>query len=93
MLKRFYTKNGLPIDEDPEFDTSSMFNLETVSDEYASIADKGTQTLKFNLNREPRYYAWVAFQNGFYEILSAPTNGAYTDDASYQKYSPSDNKG
>lgn len=93
MLKRFYTKNGLPIDKDPEFNTSSMFNLEIVGDENALIADKGSQTLKFNLNREPRYYAWVAFQNGFYEILSAPTNGAYTDDASYQKYSPSDNKG
>lgn len=93
MLKRFYTKNGLPIGEDPEFETSSMFNLVTVGDDNADIADKGSQTLKFYLNREPRFYAWVAFQNGFYEILSAPTNGAYAADASYQKYSPSDNKG
>ncbi|MEG1617780.1 MAG: RagB/SusD family nutrient uptake outer membrane protein [Bacteroidales bacterium] len=87
MLERFYTKNGLPIAEDPEFvGKGDWFNVVTVSDENANIADKGSKTMEFNLNREPRYYAWVAFQNGFYEILSASSNGAYDADASYQKY-------
>lgn len=92
MLKRFYTENGLPIDEDPKFNTSEMFNLTVVGEEHADIADKGSKTMLFNLNREPRFYAWVAFQGGFYEVLSAQTNGAYADDASYKKYS-SDEKG
>jgi hypothetical protein len=37
----------------------------------------GDKTIKFNVMREPRYYAWIAFQGGYYEVLSAATNGAY----------------
>jgi hypothetical protein len=35
------------------------------------------ESFVFNLHREPRYYAWVAFQGGYYEIRSASSNGAY----------------
>lgn len=87
MLKRFYTKNGLPIEEDPEFHTDEMFDVTTVGQENANEAAVGQKTFKFNLSREPRYYAWVTFQGGFYEVLSAATNGAYSEDASYNEYS------
>lgn len=87
MLKRFYTKNGLPIDQDPEYNTAEMFDVTTVDDTRAKQAAVGVKTFKFNLDREPRYYAWVAFQGGFFEVLSAASNGAYVDDKSYKKYS------
>ena len=89
MVKRFYTKNGLPIDEDPEFNNADNFSIVTVGDEHAEVAAKGRQTFKLNLDREPRYYAWVAFQGGFYEIMNNESNGGYDDDESYKQYSKS----
>lgn len=86
MLKRFYTKNGLPIEEDPEFNMDEAFKITTIEERDSLIGDVGNQTFNFNLDREPRYYAWIAFQGGFFEVLSAETNGYYTNDASYKKY-------
>lgn len=95
MLKRFYTKRGLPIDADPDFPQgNSIYESTTVGEENASIGDPDAQTIRFNLDREPRFYAWVAFQGGFYEIMSATDgNGAYDNDASYQKYNQAVNQG
>ena len=95
MLKRFYTKRGLPIDADPDFPQgNSIYESTTVGEENASIGDPDAQTIRFNLDREPRFYAWVAFQGGFYEIMSATDgNGAYDNDASYQKYNLAVNQG
>lgn len=87
MLNRFYTKNGLPIDQDPNYNVADNFTIVTVDDAHKNQAAVGERTFMFNLDREPRYYAWVAFQGGFYEIMSAGSNGAYTNDASYKKYS------
>lgn len=87
MLKRFYTKNGLPIDEDPEFNVDESFNIITVDSLHGDIAAVGEQTFNFNLDREPRYYAWIAFQGGFYEVMNNESNGGYDDDKSYKKYS------
>lgn len=87
MVKRFYTENGLPIDVDPATKSDNLFQIVTVDAEHAGQAEEGNKTLRINLDREPRYYAWVAFQGGYYEVLSASSNGAYDKDASYQKYS------
>lgn len=86
MLDRFYTNNGLPIEVDPAFDMDGKMSIVTIDKEHANIGDEGKETLKQNLDREPRFYAWIAFQNGFYEVRSEPT-GAYYTDESYQKYS------
>ena len=91
MLKRFYTKNGLPVDQDPEFPKgNSIYEVTALGEENATIGDPEAKTIRFNLNREPRFYSWVAFQGGFYEIMSASDgNGAYQNDESYNKYSDS----
>lgn len=68
MLNRFYTKNGLPWDEDPEFKNLDKFEIVAIGDEYADQAVKGKKTIRFNLDREPRFRAWIAFQGGYYEI-------------------------
>lgn len=86
MVKRFYTKNGLPIDQDPTY-SQDYYAVVTVSEEQKHQAAAGEQTLSINLDREPRYYAWIGFQGGFYEVISAQSNGAYANDASYRKYS------
>lgn len=83
MLNRFYTKNGLPYDEDPEYRDVNKMELVTIKGENAAVAKEGSKTIKFNLDREPRFYSWIGFQNGYYEVLSGATNGAYDNDDSY----------
>ncbi len=83
MLNRFYTKNGLPYDEDPAYRSANKLELVVVTDEYADVAKPGEKTIRFNLDREPRYYAWVAFQNGYYEVKNGSSKGAYDSDASF----------
>jgi len=59
-VEMFYTENGLPIDEDPEyFSKSEWFDL----GEY-----DGELTANLHLKREPRFYAWISFHNGWYEL-------------------------
>lgn len=84
MLNRFYTKNGLPYDEDPEYKSRDKLQVVTVGEEHAEEAAVGKQTILFNLDREPRFYAWVAFQGGYYEVRSTVSNGGYASDASYK---------
>lgn len=87
MLKRFYTKNGLPLEADPSVSMDHIYDIVPVDLAHASEAAVGQHTIRFNLDREPRYYAWIAFQGGFYEILSSQSNGAYSEDPSYNQYS------
>jgi hypothetical protein len=76
MVNRFYTENGLPIDEDPTYNYNDILNITTITDEKQGHV--GSKTLQFNINREPRYYAWVAFEGGYYEITNASSSGAFT---------------
>jgi len=59
-VKNFYTENGLPIDEDPKYFTKQQY--------YATGLFDGRKTAKLHLKREPRFYAWIAFQNGWFEM-------------------------
>lgn len=61
MLEKFYSKNGLPIDKDPAYDYAGRYGI--------GNAASGGSTLNLNLNREPRYEAWIAYHNGYYEVL------------------------
>jgi hypothetical protein len=58
MVETFYTKNGLPINVDPNFNYSNRFQLE------------GSSIIMHN-NREPRFYATVGFDRGTYEVNGA----------------------
>lgn len=64
MLDRFYTVNGLPVDEDPEFDFAGRFDVTKFP--AGNINGEGITSV-MNLKREPRYYAWVSFHGGYYE--------------------------
>lgn len=79
MLDRFYTKNGLPIDKDPEFNYNGRFSPTEFDED--DINGEG-QTQVMNINREPRYYAWISFHNGYYEAL-----GVYKQGDSWPVYS------
>jgi hypothetical protein len=73
MEERFYTENGLPIDEDLSFDAVNKYELVTtpgVEDpEYKDIAgiiQPGIQTVKMHLNRELRFYTTLAVPGSYF---------------------------
>jgi len=71
-VEMFYTKNGLPIDEDKEFDYSGRYKIVNMPVNYDGnnyFAQSNGRTLNLHLNREPRFFAWIAFHNGNYEIM------------------------
>ncbi len=74
MLNRFYTKNGLPWDEDPDFKSNDKLAVVSIDAEHAAYGKEGEKTIAFNLNREPRFYAWVGFQGGYYEVMNGDDN-------------------
>lgn len=65
MVETFYTRNGLPIDKDPAFNYAGRYNIGT--------SELGP-TMELNLNREPRFNAWIAYHNSKYEIIRPRVN-------------------
>lgn len=66
IVETFYTKNGLPLTEDNSWNFQERFDLHT-----ADVGDKhyikeGYQTVNLHFNREPRFYADIAFDGGIW---------------------------
>jgi len=61
MVERFYSKNGVPINEDKTWDYGSRYSTATVGDDQGYNVQKGYTTANMNLNRENRFYASLAF--------------------------------
>lgn len=68
IAEAFYTKNGLPITIDPEYDYAGRYSLTRVpADNYhLSYMAVNEQTAQLHLNREPRFYAWMLVDRGCY---------------------------
>jgi len=62
MSELFYTRNGVPINEDLSYDYENRTEITTIpSDDpyYTGYMQPGEPTIKLHLNREPRFYAWM----------------------------------
>ncbi|WP_343319014.1 RagB/SusD family nutrient uptake outer membrane protein [Sphingobacterium multivorum] len=58
----FYTRNGVPIEEDKTWDYNGRFKrLKTISQSDKSLMNPNYTTSSFNLDRELRFYADLAF--------------------------------
>jgi hypothetical protein len=73
MAERYYTKNGLPIEEDQTFDKSTMHEIITTpgasAPEYTPLLgymQPGAQTIRLYMNREPRFYANLGITGGYW---------------------------
>ena len=62
MSELYYTRNGVPVDEDKTFDYNHRLDITTIPDDtyHLGYMQPGEKTVKLYLNREPRFYAWVA---------------------------------
>ncbi|MCA5005187.1 RagB/SusD family nutrient uptake outer membrane protein [Sphingobacterium bovistauri] len=57
----YYSKNGVPIDEDNSWNYDGRFNVVNTGQINSLFVQNSYQTLSLNLDREPRFYANLAF--------------------------------
>lgn len=70
----FYTKNGVPIDEDVQWDYSNRYNIiKTIPASQRSILKPNYTTSSFNLDREYRFYADLAFDGSSFFMIQRPS--------------------
>jgi hypothetical protein len=64
----YYTKNGLPIDEDITFKYANRYSLARVTDadKYHTMTGSTVMIPNLHLGREPRFYASIGFDKGIY---------------------------
>jgi hypothetical protein len=80
MAELFYTKNGIPIDEDPDWDYEDRYipRICTEDDNHQSYIAVGQMTAGLNFDREPRFYGNLGFDRGYYQVTTTTTNGGRT---------------
>ena len=66
MAELFYTKNGLPIDEDHSFYYERRYGTVVVPNDKKNYARPGLRTAMLHLDREPRFYTNIGFDSGEY---------------------------
>jgi hypothetical protein len=81
MLERYYTKNGIPVEEDKTIDNSSIYDIVTTPgieepkyDEFRGLMQPGAKTINLYLNREPRFYANLGISGGYWRAHSVRIN-------------------
>jgi hypothetical protein len=81
MIERYYTSNGLPINEDKTFNQNAMYDLVVTpgaeTPEYAQIAgilQPGTTVINLYLNRELRFYAQLGITGGYWRSHTSRIN-------------------
>lgn len=78
MAEMFYTRNGLPINEDKTWDFAKRFTLRTGTAQEKYNIEEGYTTAALHFDRENRFYASMAFDGGKWY-----GQGKYDDDAIY----------
>lgn len=66
MAELFYSNHGVPIDEDTEYDYVNRYSTTTVGDDHYYYIPKGKETAILNTYREPRFYANLGFDCGYW---------------------------
>ena len=72
LVETFYTRNGVPIDEDKTYDYAGRYSVVDVPEDHKYYADPTARTAMLHLYREPRFYAWIGFDSGKWFNMEAP---------------------
>lgn len=76
-VERFYTANGLPMDMDKTYDYNNRYDyIDAPVNNDGNNYDGGVsagKVMRLTTGREPRFYAWVGYHNGYFEM------GRYND--------------
>jgi len=76
VVEAYYTKNGLPINEDLTFNYDKRYGLSRVGDDDKYHATTGASVMipRLHLGREPRFYASIGFDRGIYRMWGGKWN-------------------
>ncbi len=64
VVEQFYTKNGVPIEEDTEWTGVDLYGLRTGDEEHKYYIQEGFETLNLHFDREARFYGAISFDGG-----------------------------
>lgn len=74
IVEQFYSKNGVPIEEDKDWEGIDWFGLREGDEEHKYYIEKGYETINLHFNREARFYGAIAFDGGTYYGNGQPTD-------------------
>jgi hypothetical protein len=84
MAEQFYTSNGLPIDEDSDWQQKiggyvNRYGIGTAPNDgyHDYYINWGATTAQLNLYREPRFYSYLGFDGGIWEGLGKSESESY----------------
>ncbi len=66
MAELFYSNHGVPIEEDNEYNYASRYDTTTVGGDHKYYIKEGLVTAILNTYREPRFYASLGFDCGYW---------------------------
>src|SRR5690606_2819002 len=77
MGELFYTNNGVPMEEDKYFDYDNRYRPRraTPGDHHESYIATNQVTAGMHFHREPRFYANLVIDRGFFELASTTEDG------------------
>ena len=80
MAELYYSNNGVAIDEDKTYDYANKLGVRraTPGDNHQSYIATGETTVNLHFNREPRFYANLGIDRGYFELSTTTTNGGAT---------------
>jgi hypothetical protein len=64
IVDKFYSKNGIPIEEDPTYPFTERFNVRTGDVAHRFYIQQNDQTAAMNFDRERRFYSTLGFDRG-----------------------------
>lgn len=65
-VETFYSENGVPINEDIYYDYQNRYELTITQEEDYLLVQPKAITARLHLNREPRFYGSIGFDNGWW---------------------------
>ncbi|MDR3251486.1 MAG: RagB/SusD family nutrient uptake outer membrane protein [Tannerella sp.] len=83
LVETYYTRNGVPINEDKDFDYNSRYLTRMATRQDRWYIREGEETANLHFDREPRFYSSIGFDraiwwgNGSYDFSDAN----YADDS------------
>ena len=66
IVEQFYTKNGVPIEEDKDWEAVDLYELRTGDNEHRLYIAQNQQTMNLHFDREARFYGSITFDRGTY---------------------------
>jgi hypothetical protein len=74
MAELFYSKHGVPIDEDKDYAYENIYKPRIAGSDHRYFIAANQETAGLNFDREYRFYADLGFDRGYYELSAGTSN-------------------